>query len=186
MKTWLFACALALAAALGASETEPKILFGPANGFRAAELQPAGAQIAAVGERLRIDAPPGDPEGARRGVLFPLRENERDLANYNQVELDIANRGTTPIVFTFWALSGNGWGGVSTFSTTRNPGGRETLAPGAREIFRVDLHAQVLPFHGSHGAGQSRLRARTRRKLHSLWVRYPEACFGLVGVWLRA
>ena len=37
-----------------------------------------------------------------------------------------------------------------------------------------------------HKGGHNIPEEVQQRRFHSLWVRYPEACFGLVGVWLRA
>ena len=135
-------CALLDPAALHATEAPERVLFSGQNGFRAVELQATGARIEAQRDRLRIDAATQATGGDRRGVVFPLRNVERNLSEFQYVEVEIANVDAAPLTFTFWALSNNGWGGVSTFSTTKKPGGRETLAPSARDVFRVDLHAR--------------------------------------------
>ena len=135
-------CSLLAFRALHATDAPERVLFGGRNGFRTADVQATGARIESQRERLRIEAPARASGGDRRGIVFPLRDVERDLAAFQYVEVEIANVGAAPLTFTFWALSYHGWGGVSTFSTTKNPSGRETLAPGAREVFRVDLHAR--------------------------------------------
>ncbi len=126
----------------GAAEPEPTLLFGEANGFRMPELQARGAAASVAGERLRIDGAATAVGGDRRGVMFPLRREPADLSRHRYIEFELTNAGEKPVVFTFWALSGNGWGGVSTFSTTGSARGRETLGPGAHATFRVDLHAR--------------------------------------------
>lgn len=135
-------CAALGGTALRAADAPERILFGEQNGFRVTGRETTGARLDAQRGRLRIEAAPQNAGGARRRVVFPLRDVERDLSAFRHIELEIANVGATPVVFTFWALSGDGWGGVSTFATTKNSTGRETLAPGAREVFRVDLHAR--------------------------------------------
>ena len=134
--------ALFISAALAAAEPEPRVLFDASNGFQLGELQPRAVSVSRADHRLRIDAPAIDAGGDRRGVVFPLREAERDLARFRHVEIEIANAGPAPLVFTFWARSGHGWGGVSTFSATQNPSGRETIALGVSATLRVDLHAK--------------------------------------------
>lgn len=132
-----------LAAAENAAEPEqPTLLFGPANGFRSAQLQASGTAASMAGERLRIDGAAIKVGGARRGVVFPLSREQNDLSRHRYIELALTNRGEKPVVFTFWALSGNGWGGVSTFSSAGIANGRETVGPGAQATFLVDLHAR--------------------------------------------
>jgi hypothetical protein len=140
-KAWL-AVSLTLVTLAGAAEPESKLLFGAANAFRAGELQARGIDLSVAEGRLRIEAPAGDMRGQRRGIVFPLRGEDRNLARLGELEIELANTGSAPVVFTFWALSGPGWGGVSTYSTTRSESGRETLAPGERGRFRIDLHAR--------------------------------------------
>jgi hypothetical protein len=125
---------------LPAADTRP--LFGGPAGVRSADFQPTGVTATVQGERLRLALPAGDPGGERRAVRFPLPAGAGDLSRFRHLEVALANPGATPVTFTFWALSGPGWGGVSTFSTSRSASGRETLAPGASGTFRLDLHAR--------------------------------------------
>ena len=133
---------LLLATVLRAADEPERLLFGGPNRFHASELQAHGARLAATRDRLRIEAAAQAAGGARRCVVFPLRETDRDLSAFRHIELEIANAGAAPVTFTCWALAGPGWGGAPTFSTTKNSSGRETLAPGARGVFRIDLHAR--------------------------------------------
>jgi len=112
-------------------------LFGPSNGFRRDALCAEDVEVAIAPERLRVTAAPG----TERSLKLPLESERSDLARYRFIETEIANRGTQPVTFTFWALSGPGWGGVSTYPGG-NPAGRETLAPGACAVMRIDLHAR--------------------------------------------
>jgi len=85
-------------------------------------------------------------------VLFPLPWRLQDLSASRWLEVDLGNKADTPLRFTFWALSGNGWGGVSTWSTKNydpaftngaaRPLGYETLGAGCRQKFRIDLYAR--------------------------------------------
>ncbi|MES2691957.1 MAG: hypothetical protein V4773_00700 [Verrucomicrobiota bacterium] len=136
-----FLLGVALCGALGAAE-ETRVLFGEANGFRAKDLERRGVAVAVEGGRLKLTAPVRQAEGERRAMSFPLHETERDLARFQHVEVEIANLGKAPVSFSLWALSGLGWGGVSTFSTTQTAAGREVLAAGARAVYRIDLHAK--------------------------------------------
>lgn len=129
------------AAAAGASPATRE-LFGPSNGYMRGALCAEGVDVAVAAETLRITAAPG----AERILKLPLESAGADLASYRFVETEIANRGPQPITFTFWALSGPGWGGVSTYPGG-NSAGRETLAPGARAVMRIDLHAR---YPGTH------------------------------------
>lgn len=128
-----------LALAAFARDELPRQLFGPENEFRFATLRADGVALALRADRLAVRAAVGGD--GHRGVIFPLEPTERDLSRFRFVEIALMNRGAMPVVFTFWAMTGNGWGGVSTFPTG-NPAGREELAPGAREVYRVDLHAR--------------------------------------------
>ncbi|MBL9204504.1 MAG: hypothetical protein JNN01_05430 [Opitutaceae bacterium] len=85
----------------------------------------------------------GTRPASEGSVVFPLVETERDLSRFRFVEADLENTGDQPLRFTFWALSGHGWGGVSTFTPEGGPAaGRETLAPGQRGTFKIDLHTR--------------------------------------------
>jgi len=85
-------------------------------------------------------------------VVFSLSKSLQDLSAKHWLELDLENKAGTALRFTFWALSGNGWGGVSTWSTKKydpavtngpaKPLGYEILAAGCRQKFRIDLYAR--------------------------------------------
>jgi hypothetical protein len=63
-----------------------------------------------------------------------------DLSRSRYLEVDITNRWSKPLLLTFWALTGSGWGGVSTYPL--NPAGRDTIPPGATQTLKIDLHAR--------------------------------------------
>jgi hypothetical protein len=63
-----------------------------------------------------------------------------DLSHSRYLEVDITNQWSKPLMLTFWALSGSGWGGVSTYPV--NPAGRDTIPPGATQTLKIDLHAR--------------------------------------------
>jgi hypothetical protein len=132
-------CALGIGAGslLAAAEPAPRVLFGGETGFAVATLVGHGVDAAEENGRLRVRADPG----AGQSLVFPLSPSGLDLSGHGCVEAELVNRGTTPVVFTFWAHSGQGWGGASTFPAG-NPAGRESLAPGASATFRIDLHAR--------------------------------------------
>jgi len=93
----------------------------------------------------------GDNPLTQAMVQFSLPEAMRDLSKGRFVEIDIENTGDKPLRFTFWALSGNGWGGASTWSTApeltsvstdkSKPAGVEVLPPKVRRTFQIDVHA---------------------------------------------
>jgi exo-poly-alpha-galacturonosidase len=130
----LFGGRLLLAAPDGPPE---RVLFGPGNGYRLAAAESRGVEAAVADGRLQITASGSSEE---RRVLLPLARDDQDLSAYRYVEAEFTNRGEKPLIFTFWALSGNGWGGASTFPVTGHE--RETLAPGASAKYRIDLHAR--------------------------------------------
>lgn len=108
--------------------------------FKAEQLTARGVTIAVVDGALDIKGASPASEGS---VVLPLTETWRDLSRFRYVEADIENTSDKPLRFTFWALSGNGWGGVSTFTPEGGPAaGRETLAPGQRGTFKIDLHTR--------------------------------------------
>jgi hypothetical protein len=92
-----------------------------------------------------------DP-GVQGTVQFDIPEAMRDLSKRGFVEISLENTGDKPMRFTFWVLSGNGWGGASTWSTQpkmfqdrmpdqpKSPG-TEVLAAKDRRTFQIDLHA---------------------------------------------
>lgn len=116
----------------------PRVLFGEGGAHDMAAIQPTGASVAAQSGELRIT---GKSNSAERGVIFRLPQEDGDLSAWRYVEARVVNRGSKPVTFTFWAMSGQGWGGVSTYGHTHDPSGREKLAPGASTIIRIDLHA---------------------------------------------
>lgn len=125
-------------AADGAALQTERPLWGGPVGFPAATLVAEGVQTQEDGGRLVLDAL---APALHRGVKFVLPDGGTDLARFRHVEAELTNRGPQPVVFTFWAMSGQGWGGVSTFPGG-DPSGRETLAPGETRRFRIDLHAR--------------------------------------------
>ena len=122
-------------AAAGAAE-----LFDFDGSFDATQLTTRAATVAVADGALEIKGTSPTSDG---GVVFPLPDKWRDLARFRFIEADLENTGTQPLRFTFWALSGCGWGGVSTFTPDGGPAaGRETLAPGQRGTFKIDLNAR--------------------------------------------
>ena len=108
--------------------------------FDPAQLTARGVTIALTDGALNIK---GTVLASDSGVVFPLPEKSQDLSRFRFVEADIENTGDKPMRFTFWARSGQGWGGVSTFTPDGGPtAGRETLAPGQRGTFKIDLHTR--------------------------------------------
>lgn len=93
-----------------------------------------------------------DDQRVQATVQFDVPAASRDLSKWGFVEIDFENTGDKPLRFSFWALSGNGWGGVSTWSTRSEnlqpptpdkpkPSGIELLGPKERRTFQIDLHA---------------------------------------------
>ena len=56
------------------------------------------------------------------------------------LEMDIKNLSDKDAIFTFWALSGAGWGGISSASATKS--GREKLGPDSSTTLKIDLHGR--------------------------------------------
>lgn len=129
--------AVVLVAEVAAPDTGRLLWGGPA-GFPAATLVAEGVQAQEDGGRLVLEA---TAPALHRGVKLLLPDGGTDLARFRHVEAELTNRGPLPVLFTFWAMSGQGWGGVATFPGG-DPSGRETLAPGATRRVRVDLHAR--------------------------------------------
>jgi hypothetical protein len=112
-----------------------------------------GASASVSGDAVLVTAPA--PAGGARAV-FALPESSWDLSANRYLEVDVENASDAPLRFTFWALSGGGYGGVSTFSTfdfsslpatqpgaaPAKPPGFETLAARERRTFRIDLYAK--------------------------------------------
>lgn len=133
----LLCAGILLAATAAASATE---LFDFEPAFDATQLTVRGVTIAVTDGALDIK---GTVPASDSGVVFPVPGKWRDLSRFRFVEADIENTGDKPLRFTFWALSGHGWGGVSTFTPDGGPAaGRETLAPGQRGTFTIDLHTR--------------------------------------------
>jgi hypothetical protein len=63
-----------------------------------------------------------------------------DFSHSRYLEVDITNQWSKPLMLTFWALSGPGWGGVSTYPV--NPAGRDTIPPSATQTLKIDLHVR--------------------------------------------
>ncbi|HZZ56624.1 MAG TPA: glycoside hydrolase family 28 protein [Opitutaceae bacterium] len=115
----------------------PRALLSTADGFRVGDAIAHGMNVVIRNGSIDLAA---DTPSDDRLVLLPLPAPERDLSAYRFVEAWITNRGNHPLEFTFWALSGHGWGGVSTFPVTGNE--REMLPPGATRQYRIDLYAR--------------------------------------------
>lgn len=129
--------AVAQAADVVAPQAERALWGGPL-GFPAATLVAEGVELQQSDGRLGLEASAPD---LHRAVKFLLPEGGMDLARFRHVEAELTNRGAQPVLFTFWAMSGQGWGGVSTFPGG-DPAGRETLAPGETRLVRIDMHAR--------------------------------------------
>ena len=129
---------LVLAASLAAHAGE---LFDFGRSFDSGRLTTRGTTVAVLNGALEIKGTSVTNNGT--GVVFPLTEESQNLSRFREVEADIENTGDQPLTFTFWALSGHGWGGASTFTPARGPvSGREILAPGQRGTFKIDLYAR--------------------------------------------
>ena len=114
----------------------------------ASSIQVNSARVSRQDGGLAIN---GTEPPACASVLFPLPKALQDLSAKHYLEVDIENKTEKALRFTFWALSGSGWGGVSTWSTKKyeiaepghpKPLGYETLAPRQRQKFKIDLHAR--------------------------------------------
>ncbi|WP_414660934.1 alpha/beta hydrolase family protein [Horticoccus sp. 23ND18S-11] len=133
----LLCAGILLAATTVASATE---LFDFEPAFDPAQLTARSVTIAVTNGALEIK---GTVPAIDSGVVFPLPKQAQDLSRFRFVEADLENTGDKPLRFTFWALSGHGWGGVSTFTPEGGPAaGREMLAPGQRATFKIDLHTR--------------------------------------------
>jgi acetyl esterase/lipase len=122
----------------GNAEQAPTGLFDAANGFRLAELKPRYVTLAVTDGKLGVSS---QEQTLERGLVLPLGPDGMDLSHSRFVEAEITNRGERPLLFTFWAMTGLGWGGVSSFSTAPHPE-RETLGPGETRTIGIDLHAR--------------------------------------------
>jgi hypothetical protein len=115
----------------------------------ASNLSTTHASVASLGDALFVR---GDDPQFQATMQFNLPEAMRDLSKWGVLEIELENTGDTPLRCSFWALSGNGWGGVSTWSTrpelkqsrmegAPKPAGFEVLASKQRGTFQIDLHA---------------------------------------------
>ena len=127
-----------LAATVAAHADE---LFDFGRSFDSGRLITRGTKVAVANGTLEIKGTSTTTNGT--GVVFPLAEESQNLARFREVQADVENTGDQPLTFTFWALSGRGWGGASTYTPDRGPvSGRETLAPGQRSTLKIDLYAR--------------------------------------------
>jgi hypothetical protein len=125
-------CSAVFLVATVAGQSAELFTFG--RSFDASQLTARSVTMAVADGALDIR---GTVPAFDSGVVFPLAEQARDLSRFRFVEADIENTGDKPLRFTFWALSGHGWGGVSTFTPEGGPtAGRETLAPGCKHLSR--------------------------------------------------
>ena len=117
--------------------------------LEACKLSTSHATVTSKGDALSVRSEDTRVQGT---VQFDVPEVMRNLSKRGLVEIDLENAGDKPLRFTFWALSGNGWGGASTCSTQPEtvqlptPGqsksaGVEVLASKERRSFQIDLHA---------------------------------------------
>ncbi len=67
-------------------------------------------------------------------------EDSWDFSKREYLEMDIKNLSENDAIFTFWALSGAGWGGISSASNTES--GREKLRPDSSKTLKIDLHGR--------------------------------------------
>lgn len=115
----------------------------------ASKLATSHATVTSKGDALFVRSDEARVQGT---VQFDVPEAMRDLSKWGFVEIDLENAGDKPLRFTFWALSGNGWGGASTRSTQPETvqvpapdqpkaAGVEVLAAKERRTFQIDLHA---------------------------------------------
>jgi len=113
------------------------------------KLSTTHATVTVKGAAISVRA---DDSRDQATVQFEVPAAMRDLSKWGVVEIDLENTGDKPLRFSFWALSGHGWGGASTWSTraeasnvstTDRPkvAGSEELAPKERRTFQIDLHA---------------------------------------------
>jgi hypothetical protein len=117
--------------------------------FDASNVTTTHATVSAKGDAVCVRS---DDQRVQATVQFDVPASSRDLSKWGFVEIDLENKGDKALRFSFWALSGNGWGGVSTWSTRSEslqppppdklkPSGIELLAPKERRTFQIDLHA---------------------------------------------
>ena len=117
--------------------------------FDASNATTAHATVTTKGDTISVHS---DDQRVQATVQFDIPAALRDLSTRGFVEIDLENTGDKPLRFSFWALSGNGWGGVSTWSTHSEmlqtptpdkpkPSGIELLGPKERRTFQIDLHA---------------------------------------------
>lgn len=119
-------------------EAALRVLFGGEKAYPASALVPDGVTTSVEDGRLTLRAT--EPT-LHRALAFRLKDSGEDFSRSRYVEAEITNVGSRPALFTFWAMSGAGWGGVATFPDG-DPAGRETLAPGASRVVKVDLHGR--------------------------------------------
>lgn len=115
----------------------------------ASKLSTTHATVTSKGDALSVRS---DDPRVQGTVRFDVPEAMHDLSKRGFVNVDLENMGDKPLRLSFWALSGNGWGGASTWSTQPEtlqvpapdqpkPAGVEVLAAKERRTFRIDLHA---------------------------------------------
>ena len=73
-------------------------------------------------------------------LTFIPPKGEWDFSGREYLEMDIKNLSEKDAIFTFWALSGAGWGGISSASHTKS--GREKLGPDSSTTLKIDLHGK--------------------------------------------
>jgi hypothetical protein len=115
----------------------------------ASKLTATHATVTSNGDALSVR---GDDARVQGTVQIDVPVTMRDFSKWGFVNVDLENTSDKPLCFSFWALSGNGWGGASTWSTQPEtvqlptPGqpksaGVEVLDAKDRRSFQIDLHA---------------------------------------------
>lgn len=135
-------CAILFTAVTARGDRPPLVLYDG----RVPAPRSLGMEIANVGGVTRFTAPAGS---VFVGAAFAV---PRDLSDRRFIEADVENVSASPARFTFWAVGGPGWPGVSTWTTSPHaargatrpttgptPLGFETLPAGERRRVRLDL-----------------------------------------------
>ena len=147
MQRFLFHTALGLTVLANAHASEPSVLLDTKT-VDVSQLQITNARVAREEGGLHIT---GTAATIQADVVYNVPESRRNLFHKRYLEFEVENRGTDALRFTFWALSGSGWGGVSTWTgkeyKTPPPGnvkaaGFELLPAGKKQKFKIDLHAK--------------------------------------------
>ncbi|NQU43896.1 hypothetical protein HQ520_11470 [bacterium] len=138
-----FACLLFSLAALARGEgNDVKIIgFGDPSTPPVIDRDNATARIIKRNGHPAIEIGVNEP-GDASIVGFSIPASLRDLSAKRYLCMEATNVTSEPLTMTCWALS-DGWGGgVSTYSYTQAPSGRESFEPGQTRTLQIDLHAR--------------------------------------------